>query len=130
MRKSRQHSDFVAIVDAVADGRLAAKDAGSGTPPVVQAVFEIAENLGRLNRGLSAEFTPPQAGLLHEIIDEGVDLIFSGKEPANATEEIALRLMDLAFEVADPMSWVVNLNAVSEGSRNWVAYPGGTATTA
>lgn len=127
MRKSRQHRDFVAIVDAVVDGRLAAKDAGSGTPPVVQAVFEIAENLGRLNRGLSAEFTPPQAGLLHEIIDAAVDVMFSGREPEGTAEEIALRLMDLAFELADPMSWVVNLRAVSEGNRCWTAYPAGTA---
>lgn len=127
MPKSRQHRDLVTVVDAVVDGRLAARDAGSGTPPVVQAMFEIAENLGRLNRGLVAEFTPEQADLLHEFIDAGVDLIFSGKEPANATEEIALRLMDLAFEVADPMSWVVNLRAVSEGDRCWTAYPAQTA---
>lgn len=130
MPKSRQHRDLVTVVDAVVDGRLAARDAGSGTPPVAQAMFEIAENLGRLNRGLTAEFTPQQAGLLHEFIDNAVDVVFCGTEPANAAEEIALRFMDLAFEVADPMSWVVNLLTVSEGSRNWVAYPGGTATTA
>ena len=130
MPKSRQHRDLITIVDAVIGGRLAAKDAGSGTPPIAKAMFEIAENLGRLNRGLTAEFTPPQASLLHEIINSAVDVMFSGKEPANATEEIALRLMDLAFEVDDPMSWIVNLNAVSSGSRTWVACPGGTATPA
>lgn len=123
MPKSRQHSDLVTIVDAVIDGRLAATDAGSGTPPVVQAMFGIAENLGRLDRGLAAEFTPEQAGLLHEIIDAAVDVMFSGKEPAGTAEKIAFRLMDLAFEVADPMTWVVNLTVVSSGSQNWVAYP-------
>lgn len=130
MPHSRQRCDLIIIVNAVIDGRITAKDAGSGTPPVVQVMFEIAENLGRLNRGLSVEFTPPQAGLLYEIIDAAVDLMFSGREPASTVEEIALRLMDLAFEVADPMSWIVNLNAVSNGSRNWVACPDETTTPA
>jgi hypothetical protein len=124
MPHSRQRSDLIIIVNAVVDGRITAKDAGSGTPPVVQVMFEIAENLGRLNRGLSAEFTPPQAGLLYEIIDAAVDLMFSGREPASTTEEIALRLMDLAFELDDPMSWIINLNAVSAGDRCWTAHPG------
>lgn len=101
---SQDHPELVTILDAVIDGRLSAKDAGCGTPLALQVAFEIAENLGRLSRGRPAEFTPQQAGLLHGLIDSAVDLVFSGKAPANTMEEIALRLMDLAFDLDDPVS--------------------------
>lgn len=123
MPNSRNKRNYIDITDAVIDGRLSASDAGSGTPSSVRTMFEVAERLGRLSRGNSVEFTPRQAGLLYEIIENGVDLTFSGKAPTRTHELIALRLMDTAFEVDDPMGWAFTLMFVCNGQVPRVVSP-------
>ena len=120
---TRDDLDRIGIV--LAHDQLARFQKGK---PILIAAGRV-EHCEALNRGLTAEFTPLQAGLLHKIIDSAVDVMFSWKPPATATEEIALRLMDLAFDVDDPMSWIINLRTVSEGDRCWTAHPADPAST-
>lgn len=123
MTNRQNYLNHVALVDAVIDGRLSAKDAGAGMPPVVQMVFEIAGKLGRLSRGHSVQLQPNEAGLLFEIIDSAADLVFSGRTPTEPHDRIARRLSDLAFDMDEPMSWAFNLNAIRDGKQSCTAYP-------
>ncbi len=117
------HPNLVALVDAVIKGRVSAVDAGFGTQPVIQEVFAIAENLGNLSRGRPVKFTPAQARLLDELIDFAVDIVFSGKRPSDSHEIVATRLMDLAFDLDEPMSWAVNLSAAGDGTNSRIVQP-------
>ena len=110
----QNHTNHVVLVDAVIDGRVSAKDAGLGTPSVVQMVFEVAEKLGQLSRGKVIYFEPRQAALLHEILESASTTVLSRATPMNAADKIAIRLMKLAFDLDDPETWAFRLSAIRD----------------
>ncbi len=116
MLDPRNATDLPLLVDAVIDGGITASDAAHGTPPQIQTLFEIAEHLGNLGRGHPVDFTSAQAEMLHDLIETGIGIVFGGRRPTTPGEKIATRMMDLAFEIDDPLAWAFNLCAARDGS--------------
>lgn len=123
MTNQTDYCDQLSVLDAIIEGRLTALDTTDGATGEALPVFRLAEQLGRLNRGLPAEFTPEEAELLYEVINYAVHFLTLDEEPTNVVEVVALLFMDLAFSVGEPFIWAINLKAVSDGSRIWVALP-------
>lgn len=106
--------NLLALVNAAIDGKVSAADAGRGLPPVIETLFAISEKLGQLSRGKAIHFEPRQAGLLYEILDSATSIVLSGVTPTTAADQVAVRLMELAFKLDDPQTWAFRLSAIRD----------------
>jgi hypothetical protein len=82
------------------------------TPPLRIHLYEVAEILCRLRQG---KMDARQAGLLHAMIDHGVDLLMAGMTPKRDEDRVAGILMDAAFAIAYPTEFAFRLSAIRDG---------------